>query len=171
VKASRLFAGHEHDQESKRIAGHFGMSPDFYQSLNFDRAIIGRLQQQSLPAPAGMEQGLRQSGFGQRDLHGFENAGVAYHQLLLDLVAAQVQSADLVLRGTPVRQLFVDGGFSHNAGYMQLLAAAFLQYEVYSANLAQASALGAALAIHEHWNSRPIPDQLISTNRIEGVKF
>lgn len=171
VKASRLFAGHEHDQETRRIASHFGLENDFFATLHFDRAIIARLKQQPLENSGQDDLGLMNSGFGRRNLQSFDNATIAYHQLLLDLIAAQVASSSLVLQGTAVKQLFVDGGFSHNEGYMALLAGAFPQYNLYSANLAQASALGAALAIHAHWNSQPIPAQLISTRRIEGVKF
>ena len=36
------------------------------------------------------------------------------------------------------------------------------QYEVFAAAIPQASALGAALAVHEDWNSKSIPNNLIS---------
>ena len=55
----------------------------------------------------------------------------------------------------------MDGGFSKNDIYMNLLAAAFPGIEVYATSMAQASALGAALAIHDSWNSRTIPSDII----------
>jgi sugar (pentulose or hexulose) kinase len=66
-----------------------------------------------------------------------------------------------VLTGTDVKRIFVDGGFSKNAIYMNLLAAAFPDIEVYAASMAQATALGTALAVHHSWNKRPIPNDLI----------
>jgi len=36
---------------------------------------------------------------------------------------------------------------------------------VFASEIAQASALGAALVIHEHWNAKPIPQQLIALKR------
>ena len=63
---------------------------------------------------------------------------------------------------TPVRRIFVDGGFSKNDLYMTLLAEAFPELEVFAAEVAQASALGAALAIHSSWNTNPLPENLIS---------
>jgi glycerol kinase len=60
-----------------------------------------------------------------------------------------------------VKRLFVDGGFSRNAVYMNLLAMAFPQLEVYAASMAQATALGAALAIHKSWNRKRLPNTLI----------
>ena len=60
-----------------------------------------------------------------------------------------------------MKRIFVDGGFSKNAIYMYLLAEAFPAIEVYAASVAQASALGAALAIHPHWNTKPLPPGII----------
>ncbi len=80
---------------------------------------------------------------------------------MLDIVAQQVRSTNLVLQNTPVRRIFVDGGFSKNAIYMNLMAAAFPDVEVFAASMAQASALGAALAIHDSWNAMAIPNDII----------
>jgi putative Ca2+/H+ antiporter (TMEM165/GDT1 family) len=44
---------------------------------------------------------------------------------------------------------------------MHLLAAAFSQIEVFAASVAQATAMGAALAIHQHWNSETLPSDII----------
>ena len=69
--------------------------------------------------------------------------------------------------GGHIRKIFVDGGFARNALYMQLLARAFPAMEVYSSSVPQASAIGAALAIHRHWNAGPVPQTLISCTRVE----
>jgi glycerol kinase len=55
------------------------------------------------------------------------------------------------------QKIFVDGGFGKNPIYMSLLAKAFPGIEVYAATVPQASALGAALVIHHHWNKNPLP--------------
>jgi hypothetical protein len=44
---------------------------------------------------------------------------------------------------------------------MYLMAEAFPTIEVYAASVAQASALGAALVIHQHWNNKPLPTNII----------
>jgi hypothetical protein len=44
---------------------------------------------------------------------------------------------------------------------MNLLAISFPGLEVYAASMAQATALGAALAIHTAWNKKPLPNTLI----------
>jgi len=76
----------------------------------------------------------------------------AYHWLLMDIMDQQVRSTKLVLQDTGVRRIFVDGGFGKNEVYMHLLAEAFPGMEVFAASIPQATALGAALVIHEEWN-------------------
>ena len=80
---------------------------------------------------------------------------------MMHLVKAQVKATTLVMNQTGVQRIFVDGGFSRNHIYMGLLAQAFPNSEVFGASMAQATALGAALVIHDHWNSRAIPNDII----------
>jgi sugar (pentulose or hexulose) kinase len=104
---------------------------------------------------------LEESFFGQRDLSGYSSYEEAYHQLMADIVSQQVVSTRLVLEGDAAKKIFVDGGFSHNPIYMHLLATAFTGMEVLAASVAQATAIGAALAIHSSWNNNKLPDNLI----------
>ncbi len=128
VKASRLFAGHEHEQAVQR----FGL--DFSQIKSFDSVKkLGRV-------------------------------GEAYLDFVSQLVEKQALAIKLVLTPT-VRQIFVDGGFSKNEIFMTLLAQAFPDREVFAAEVPQASALGAAVAIHEAWNTGPLPAQLVTLKR------
>lgn len=164
VKASRYFAGYEHEQQVKRIAAHFNQNPIRYRNIRYDARILARLQKGKPAARPGRkkEQSLTDSGFAQRDLRTFEHDIEAYHQLMLDIVAQQVRSTNLVLQDTPVRRIFVDGGFSKNTIYMNLMAAAYPGVEVFAASMAQASALGAAIAIHGTWNDNAIPNDIIA---------
>ncbi|HNP21798.1 MAG TPA: FGGY family carbohydrate kinase [Panacibacter sp.] len=164
VKAARLFSGHEHEQQVKRLADHFQKPIDYFTTLAYDKAIASHLIP-SDPLPAAAKSGLLQSHFAGRSIHLFGRYENAYHQLMSDIVALQVFSAGLILNDSPVKKIFVDGGFSKNNIYMSLLAAAFPDVEVYAATVAQASALGAALAIHNSWNSQPLVADLISLKR------
>jgi sugar (pentulose or hexulose) kinase len=163
VKASRYFAGYEHEQQIKRIAAHFKQNPIRYRNLKFDQRVLARLKKGKTvkPGKKNNNKRLTDSGFASRDLKIFDTDIEAYHQLMLDIVAQQVRSTNLVLQNTPVRRIFVDGGFSKNAIYMNLMAAAFPDVEVFAASMAQASALGAALAIHDTWNTMAIPNDII----------
>jgi sugar (pentulose or hexulose) kinase len=144
VKASRLFAGQEHEDGVKQIAQRFEKPIDYYKNVTFNSTIIQRLQQNnSSYIPSSFEE--------------------AYHQLILNLVKRQKISTELVIQTTGVSKIFVDGGFSQNDIYMRLLAQAFPDKKVYAASLHQASALGAAIVVHDSWNSHPLPDQMIET--------
>lgn len=157
VKASRLFAGFEHEQEVKRIAAHFNQNTAKYRSMKFDLKIYDKLLENQISA----ENVSRQSVFEKRELSSFDSDEEAYHQLIADIIRQQHASTNLVLKGSEARRIFVDGGFGRNAVYMNLLASVFPDMEVFSASMAQATALGTALAIHHSWNSKPVPNDLI----------
>ena len=160
VKASRLFAGNEHEQQVRRIAEHFGQDGFRIRSMPFDPEMIDKLHQ-SVKQSSASDVFLKESVFKDRDLTIFRNEMEAYHQLILDLIHQQVYSTRLVLKGTFVKRIFVDGGFSKNSIYMNLLAKVFPGIEVFAASMAQATAIGAALAIHNSWNNKPIPADII----------
>ncbi|MDB5003651.1 MAG: carbohydrate kinase [Mucilaginibacter sp.] len=105
------------------------------------------------------------------DINVSEPDVVAYYKLMHDLIDKQKISTGYVLKDTPVKRIFVDGGFSKNSVFMHLLAAAFPQLEVYAASMAQATAMGTALAIHNCWNTKPIPHDLINLKYYSGSNY
>ena len=141
VKASRLFAGYEHEQQVQRIAAQFQRNPAAAATVAYDTDCIAALRAHPEKDPATFEE--------------------AYHGLMLDIMEKQVASTQLVLHDTDVKRIFVDGGFGKNQVYMHLLAEAFPDIEVFAASIPQATAIGAALAIHEHWNTRTRPGDII----------
>ncbi|MVZ62297.1 carbohydrate kinase [Sphingobacterium humi] len=153
VKASRLFAGHEHELQSKRIADYFDTSTAKFKHMDIDWNIVKKLEGQPISSDL--------AAFAKQDLAQYANYTEAYHALILHLIKAQIASTKLIQAGKKTTRIFVDGGFSKNAIYMNLLAHAFPEMEVYAASMAQATAIGAALVIHEHWNNQPIPNDLI----------
>ena len=172
VKAARLFAGHDHEQQVKRLADHFHVSPAIAATVAFDPACVdllrageGQVVASGKARPASragkVAHALKASVFGKRELAAFDNFGQAYHRLMMDIMEQQIASTRLVLHDTDVRRIFVDGGFGRNQVYMHLLAAAFPGMEVFAASIPQATAMGAALAIHSHWNKRILPGDII----------
>lgn len=162
VKASRLFAGYEHEQQIKRLADHFNKSLEYYVTVEYNAEILSSIKKDSsINNQAGMQVILHSSSFAERDLSVFENYEEAYHQLIFDIIVQQAISTQLVLKETEVRRIFVDGGFSKNVVYMFMLASAFPQIEIFAASVAQASAIGAALALHTHWNNKSLPGNII----------
>lgn len=171
VKASRLFSGYEHEQQVKRIGAHFGQGVSRYRNMRYHAAIADRLfeafksdalkEEGELKPGETMSPGTKNAAFGSRDLSSFATDEEAYHQFMLDIVIQQHIASSLVMNGDAVKRIFVDGGFSKNAIYMNLLARLFPKMEVFAASMAQATAIGTALAIHDHWNSKQMPNDII----------
>jgi sugar (pentulose or hexulose) kinase len=147
VKASRLMLGKVHEEASRALALHFGKPLDYFEDVRYNEALLTRMTDNSGRVP-GWE-------------HRAPDFETAYHQLISELVDKQVQAARLVLEGTHVSQILVDGGFCKNPIFMRLLAQAFPELQVRAASIAQASAIGAALCIHEEWNTGPVPSNLM----------
>ena len=162
TRAARVFLGREHDFQVERIAAHFHVKPDFYRSIVLARPY----DETSADFKPGCMAGtgpFPDEPAGEWDLSGFRTASDAYQHLMHGLIAILLESIHLVWQGE--KTIFVDGGFGHNAVYMNLLAAAFPAVEVWAASVAQASALGAALAIHRAWNPLSVPPNLITLTR------
>ncbi|MEI9944656.1 MAG: hypothetical protein WDN26_10605 [Chitinophagaceae bacterium] len=142
VKASRLFGGHEHDEQVKLLAEHFNKPLQFYKQVNYDPSLID----DSTSFSPG------------RITH--SNYEEAYHHFMLYLLQKQFDATNLVI--TPnVKRIFVDGGFSKNPLFMNMLASLYPGKEMYAATIAQSTALGAALAIHDKWNPHSLPSDII----------
>lgn len=159
VKASRLFAGYEHERQVQRLADHFHKDPVYANTVAYDADCVARLRTATSDATGRPLDFARASG--TVNLSDFDDFEQAYHRLMMDIMAQQVHSTQLVLHDTGVRRIFVDGGFGKNQLYMHLLADAFQDTEVFAASIPQATAMGAALAIHEHWNSHFPPADII----------
>ena len=139
MKAARYFGGHEHAGAVKKIAAEFGLSPDFYRNIH-------------------------SGGAGGPDAR-FRKARDAYAGFMQEMAEKQAASTRLAIGSSPARRIFVDGGFSGNELYLHLLATRFPGMEIYAAEVAQATALGAALAIHDRWNRKPVPANLIALKK------
>ncbi|MES2796260.1 MAG: FGGY family carbohydrate kinase [Bacteroidota bacterium] len=163
VKASRLFAGQFHEDQTARIAHHFNIKSDFYKSILYDLNDAEKVNKSFVPKEFS---NTKICYFEEKNLDDFNNAEEAYYQLIYDLVKQQVFSLNLIIaNNNTVSNIFVDGGFSKNTIFMNLLAEEYPQFNLFGAEVAQASALGAALVIHEKWNSKSIPFNLISIKK------
>ncbi len=127
VKAARLFLGHDYQVATTALAERFGVGEDRHREVTFDyptyRAVL-----------AGEDDGRYET---------------AYHELLVRLVDRQVASIRAAAGSTPIRTLFVDGGFSDNDVYIKLLAHHFRDLELRTTDSSLGSALGAAIAISD----------------------
>jgi sugar (pentulose or hexulose) kinase len=162
VKASRLFAGYEHEQQVKRLTAYFQKATDHYQTVEYNAALLNELQTRNK---------FSGRSFSELDLFEFTSYEEAYHHLMWNIVQQQTLSTNLVIARMAVKRIFVDGGFGKNQIYMSLLAKAFPEIEVYAAAVPQASALGAALVIHHHWNKNSLAADIIKLTRFTDTEL
>ena len=125
------------------------VSPDYYKTVRYNSLF---------------RQNEKDSAFNLTDLNKYITYEDAYHQLMAEIITKQRHSLMLIIKDAPVKNLYVDGGFSKNDVFMYMLADAFADIRVYAATVAQSSALGAAIAIKDAWNNRPLPENLVSLN-------
>ena len=83
VKASRLFAGYQHEQQVKRLALHFNKPNEYFASVACNVELLDNLKAGMKGTQGGKAEPMAgQSIFAERDLDGFQNYEEAYHQLI-----------------------------------------------------------------------------------------
>jgi len=147
VKASRLFAGNEHEQELNKISKYFAQAKSRFEQMSFDTSFLSYLDQEDV--------------YSADNLACYSSDIEAYHRLMIHIIKQQKLSSELVIRGSDVKRIFVDGGFSKNSIYMNLLSIVFPEMEVFAASMAQSTAMGSALAIHHSFENKTMPNDLI----------
>jgi L-fuculokinase len=152
VKASRLFLGREHEEQLAALARHFAAEAGDYGLPRFDAELYARLRADKrryfawrhLKAPYA----AAPPGLDMADWRALPTFAHAYHQLIAELVDAQIHSIRLARGATPAKTLHVDGGFAANPVFMGALGAA-LDGEMtpMASAMTQGTALGAAMAV------------------------
>ena len=152
VKASRFFLGGEHDHQTQKLDEYFG--PMDINNIEPDVELIRVLLHNRDPnRKLHLEVSNRSGPFQSEEteewhIDQFSSYEEAYHQLMLDLIAIQVESLQLALGSSNIKQIIVTGGFAQNNLYNRLLATFLPNKKIYKANIPHASALGAALVVN-----------------------
>ncbi len=149
VKSSRLFLGFLHETASKRIAEHFNKPENYYKKVAADIKLSARLK-----LKYGEKKIFFQTGHYYRelreyiDMYEFSSFEEAYHQLMNELCDLTIDSINLVIpENDDIANIYITGGFSKNPLFLNLIAEAFKSKLVYTSEISNASALGAALII------------------------
>jgi len=145
VKSARLFMGHIHDVNSARIASHFGIGSDYFKEIEANESLILKTLSRRIfftkPDPATYLDSAV-------DLSSFVSFEEAYHQLMADLTYKCLESLELVIPKKDVtKTIYITGGFSRNEIFVRLLAALVPWKSVYTSEIDNATALGAAMII------------------------
>jgi len=152
VKSSRLFLGHIHEVNAARIAEHFSVNPDFFKQLQPNEAMLKSLIKKNESKPAFFSNGIPEEFIDKTiSLSEFISADEAYHQLMLDLTRLSLEALKLVIpKNNSAKAIYISGGFARNTLFVRLLATLLPGNKIYTSEVDNATAIGAALTV---WNS------------------
>ncbi|NJK94723.1 MAG: carbohydrate kinase [Bacteroidales bacterium] len=159
VKSSRLFLGHIHQVNTEKIATFFGKGNDFYKKVKADPALILILQKKD---KVFFKNGVPENYIDINVDYGeFFTIEEAYHQLIIDLVRLAMEALKLVIpEHDNTRSIFISGGFARNEIFVRLMATSLKDKQIFTSQMDNATALGAALVIWEKafGNVAPVAD-------------
>lgn len=151
VKSSRLFMGHIHDVNVERIEKHFSVEDGSYKKVKTGGKRIAELAQRK-----GLVKFFR-NGIPSDyidtsvDLSQFTSFTEAYEQLVCDLVDLGMESLKLIIpEDDGTKTVYISGGFARNDLFNGLMAFKLPGKRVYTSEIDNSTALGAAMVV---WNS------------------
>lgn len=160
VKSSRLFLGHMHETAVEMLNNHFRTTSDFYRKVKYDPDLIKILKGKF----TGDKRAFLESGPGSRefkdriDLFDFKSYDEGYHQLMIELRDLTGEALKLIFPADDeTENIFVTGGFSNNTIFLKLLAEAFPSKKVFTSEISNSTALGAALVVLKGMESGILP--------------
>jgi sugar (pentulose or hexulose) kinase len=147
VKSSRLFLGHIHEINCIKISSYYGVDCNEFRNVTIDTGLLKKLISEkrfvffphSIPADYYADLTL---------LKEFPDFKTAYHQFMLELTMFEINAIRLALdKKDTTENIYITGGFARNEIFTALLATFFPDKNVYTTELHNATALGAAMVI------------------------
>lgn len=157
VKSSRLFMGHFHETWATKIAAHFQMPSTSYINIVWTPETLAQVKLK-FTSPVFFKAGKEsfEEGLKAVDLSIFESYEEAYQQLLLELASMAIKTIELVIPANDsTKNIYVSGGMSQSKLLIYLLEKHFVNKEIVTSEVGNASALGAALVLAEKIGFKP----------------
>jgi sugar (pentulose or hexulose) kinase len=149
VKSSRYFLGHIHDVNMERLTNHFRVEKSTYKRVEINEMLLKKHLENGQQIFFRKEISTNYVD-DSVDLEQFDSFETVYQQLMFDLTEECIRSLKLVIPAKDdVESLIVSGGFARNGIFMTYLASRFPEKRVYTSEIDNASALGAALVCAE----------------------
>jgi sugar (pentulose or hexulose) kinase len=150
VKSSRLFLGHIHDVNVEVLRKHFGVDSNYYKKVKTDARLFSELsknKQSRIFFNGSMPDDFIDKSV---NLSRFKTFDEAYHNLMHSLVSLGMESLNLIIPADDkTKEVYISGGFAKNEIFVKLLAAWLPDKKVYTSEIDNATALGAAMVVWE----------------------
>ncbi len=155
VKSSRVFLGHIHDVNIKKINDFFNVAIDAYKTLAMNTNLLKALLAKSKQARVFFKNGIPDNYIDEQiDLAIFENFEHCYYQFIIDLAFIVSDSINLIINSKQkIKHLYITGGFARNKQFTHTLASINNQQSVFTSEIDNATALGAALVLNNNMNN------------------
>jgi len=149
VKSSRLFLGPLHETSAERISSHFSKPDDYYKMVKADKNLSAAIRHKTGNRKIFFKTGPYSPVIKEYiDMYEFTSFKEAYHQLMNELCDLTIDSINLVLPVIDdISNIYITGGFSKNELFLNLITEAYPSKQVFTSEISNASALGAALII------------------------
>lgn len=149
VKSSRLFLGHLHETALKMLCDHFRKPEDYYRKVKADNQLSAALKYKYSAKKVFFQTGPYSRDLKEYiDMYEFNSFEEGYHQLINELGDLTIEAIDLVIpEDDKAENIYITGGFSKNEHFQKLIAKAYPGKAVYTSEIANGSALGAALVV------------------------
>ncbi len=150
VKSSRLFMGHFHEVLVAKLNEYFKMDANYYKGIPFEKDVIEEILQKYGEEMAFFPKGIEMfdAGLEQIDLSVYESFDQAYTRMVMELTKLCINSIKLIIpKNDTTKTIYISGGFSRNPIFVELLSDFFSGKRVFTSEIDNASALGAALVI------------------------
>nr|WP_321450677.1 FGGY family carbohydrate kinase [uncultured Carboxylicivirga sp.] len=156
VKSSRLFMGHIHDVNTERLTNFFKVENNQYKKVKANEALMNQYLSKGKERMFFKDEMPADYIDASVDLSRFSSFDEAYHRLMYDLTLLDAESLDLVM-SDDVKTIYISGGFARNEMFIRLMANFYPQCKVYTSEVDNASALGAALLVYDQLDSKEKP--------------
>ena len=147
VKSSRLFLGHIHEVNVKLLSEYFKIDEKEFKSIKLDENILQPILQKNqflffadeIPKDYMADSKI---------LNQFSDYKSAYHQLIFELTKFEMEAIDLIFdKNDATQEIYITGGFAKNDIFCRLLATFYTAKKVYTAEIHNSTALGAAMVV------------------------
>ncbi|MEO8112354.1 MAG: FGGY family carbohydrate kinase [Ginsengibacter sp.] len=145
VRASRLLLGKEYDLQTDKLASHFNKASDYHKTIQVDDILLQQLLKKNSSYFHFEYIPPQNSQPSKTDYTKFSSYKEAYHQFMIELLELQAQSSKRAIKETPIKKIYIDGGFADNDLFIKLLTHHFPQYPIYTTQSSLGSSLGAAM--------------------------
>jgi sugar (pentulose or hexulose) kinase len=149
VKSSRLFLGHLHETALGILSKYFKIQEDSFKLIKPDIKLFDKLSLKFRSSRVFLKDGKTARELKEEpDYFEFDHFVEAYHQLMIELSDLTMEAINLVIpENEDLKCLYITGGFSKNDLFVKLLASSYPHLRVFTSEVSNASALGAALVI------------------------